>query len=223
MTSLSKRSWKLQKTPPTKVGNTPLFLHSLRVSKVSALPNSSFSPNLPPRPRSPKKSNSSPPETANSTQTGGRGSGRKGGKGTGDGGGGGTGKGEKGGPRRAVDCYFCQSPVARSPGPGECSGPSSCKWAHHFKAFRALLIETNGQLPPGLGGMLKGKSVQKAYRAARSEISDRRHHHTPSDSGGSSSSETDDGSDIDTRSVRSRRSHRSERSSTHKSSRKKRV
>ena len=102
----------------------------------------------PPKPKKPKKSNSPPPETANSAQTGGRGSGRKGGKGTGDGGRGGTGKGEKEGPRRAVDCYFCQSPVARSPGPGECSGPSSCKWAHHFKAFRALLIETNGQLPP---------------------------------------------------------------------------
>ena len=102
----------------------------------------------PPKTKKSKKSNSSPPETANSTQTGGRGSGRKGGKGTGGGGGGGTDKGEKGGPRRAVDCYFCQSPVARSPGPGECSGPSSCKWAHHFKAFRALLIETNGQLPP---------------------------------------------------------------------------
>ena len=171
----------------------------------------------PPKTKKSKKSNSSPPETANSTQTGGRGSGRKGGKGTGDGGGGGTGKGEKGGPRRAVDCYFCQSPVARSPGTGECSGPSSCRWAHHFKAFRALLIETNGQLPPGLGDMLKGNSVQKAYRAAKSKFSGRRHHHTPppSDSDSLSSSESDDGSENDTRSRRSHRSHLDRRCTRH--------
>ena len=134
-------------------------------------------------------------------------------------------KGGKGEPRRAVNCYYssnsyCKSPVARTPSAGECGGPSTCKWRHHFEFLQALLTKTNGQLPPGLGDMLGGHDVQKAYRAAESQF--RRHHPTPSDSDGSSSSETDDGHDIDARSQVSRRSNRSERSSTRKSSRKKR-
>ena len=166
-------------------------VESLGVAKQLVLPKK-------PKSKKNKNSNSPPPETANLTQPGGRGSGRKGGKGTGGAGGGGNGKGEKGG-RRALDCYYCQSPVARSPSPGECSGPNSCKWAHHFKALGTLLIKTNGQLPPGLGDMLKGKNIQKAYHSARKEVS--RTHRPPSDSDGSSSSETDDGFEDDTRST----------------------
>ena len=60
-------------------------------------------------------------------------------------------KGGKGEPRRAVNCYYCKSPVARTPSPGECGGPSSCKWRHHFESLQALLIKTNAQLPLGLG------------------------------------------------------------------------
>ena len=187
-------------------------VESLGVAKQLALPKK-------PKSKKNKNSNSPPPETANLTQPGGRGSGRKGGKGTGGGGGGGNGKGEKGG-RRAPDCYYCQSPVARSPSPGECSGPNSCKWAHHFKALGTLLIKTNGQLPPGVGDMLKGKNIQTAYHSARKVVS--RHHRTPSDSDGSSSSETDDGFEDDERSTVSRRSKQSERSSNRKSSRKRR-
>ena len=182
-------------------------VESLGVAKQLVLPKK-------PKSKKNKNSNSPPPETANLTQPGGRGSGRKGGKGTGGAGGGGNGKGEKGG-RRALDCYYCQSPVARSPSPGECSGPNSCKWAHHFKALGTLLIKTNGQLPPGLGDMLKGRTIQTAYHSARKEVSRR------SDSDGSSSSETDDGFEDDTRSTVSRRSKQSERGSR-KSSRKKR-
>ena len=187
-------------------------VESLGVAKQLVLPKK-------PKSKKNKNSNSPPPETANLTQPGGRGSGRKGGKGTGGAGGGGNGKGEKGG-RRAPDCYYCQSPVARSPSPGECSGPNSCKWAHHFKALGTLLIKTNGQLPPGLGDMLKGKNIQTAYHSARKVVS--RHHRTPSDSDGSSSSETDDGFEDDARSTISRRSKQSERSSNRKSSRKRR-
>jgi hypothetical protein len=172
----------------------------------------------PPKPKKPKKSNSPPPETANSAQTGGRGSGRKGGKGTGDGGGSGTGKGGKGEPRRAVNCYYCKSPLARTPSAGECGGPSTCKWRHHFESLQALLLDTNGQLPPGLGDMLKGKNIQTAYHSARKEVS--RNHRPPSDSDRSSSSETDDGFEDDARSTVSRRSKQSERSSNRKSSRK---
>ena len=181
-------------------------IESLGVAKQLVLPKK-------PKPKKTKNSNSPPPETANSAQPGGRGSGRKGGKGTGGAGGGGNGKGEKGG-RRAIDCYYCQSPLARSPSSGECSGPNSCKWAHHFKALGALLIKTNGQLPPGLGDMLKGRTIQTAYHSARKEVSRR------SDSDGSSSSETDDGSEDDAHSEFSRRSKQSARSSTRKSSRK---
>ena len=187
-------------------------VESLGVAKQLVLPKK-------PKSKKNKNSNSPPPETANLTQPGGRGSGRKGGKGTGGAGGGGNGKGEKGG-RRALDCYYCQSPVARSPSPGECSGPNSCKWAHHFKALGTLLIKTDGQLPPGLGDMLKGKNIQTAYHSARKVVS--RHHRTPSDSDGSSSSETDDGFEDDAHSTVSRRSKQSERSSNRKSSRKKR-
>ena len=183
-------------------------IESLGVAKQLVLPKK-------PKSKKTKNSNSPPPETANNAQPGGRGSGRKGGKGTGGAGGGGNGKGEKGG-RRAPDCYYCQSPVARSPRPGECSGPNSCKWAHHFKALGTLLIKTNGQLPPGLGDMLKGKNIQVAYHSARKEVSSRH------DSDGSSSSETDGGFEDDTRSTASRRSKQSERSSTRKSSRKRR-
>ena len=185
-------------------------IESLGVAKQLVLPKK-------PKSKKTKNSNSPPPETANNAQPGGRGSGRKGGKGTGGAGGGGNGKGEKGG-RRAPDCYYCQSPVARSPRPGECSGPNSCKWAHHFKALGTLLIKTNGQLPPGLGDMLKGKNIQAAYHSARKVVSSR-HHRTPSDSDGSSSSETDDGFEDDARSTVSRRSKQSERSSTRRSSR----
>jgi hypothetical protein len=185
-------------------------VESLGVAKKLTLPKK-------PKSKKNKNSNSPPPETANLTQSGDRGSGRKGGKGTGGAGGGGNGKGEKGG-RRAPDCYYCQSPVARSPGPGECAGPHSCKWAHHFKALGTLLIKTDGQLPPGLGDMLKGKNVQAAYHSARKVFK----HRPPSDSDGSSSSETDDGFDDDERSTTSRRSKQSERSSNRKSSRKKR-
>ena len=187
-------------------------VESLGVAKQLVLPKK-------PKSKKNKNSNSPPPETANLTQPGGRGSGRKGGKGTGGAGGGGNGKGEKGG-RRALDCYYCQSPVARSPSPGECGGPNSCKWAHHFKALGTLLIKTDGQLPPGLGDMLKGKNIQTAYHSARKVVS--RHHRTPSDSDGSSSSETDDGFDDDEHSTVSRRSKQSERSSNRKSSRKRR-
>jgi hypothetical protein len=125
----------------------------------------------PPKSKKSKKSNSSPPETANSTQTGGRGSGRKGGKGTGDGGGGGTGKGEKGGPRRAVNCYYCKSPVARTPSPGECGGPSSCKWRHHFESLQALLIETNGQLPPVSRGHAQRSRCTKGVSSGEVAVS----------------------------------------------------
>ena len=140
-------------------------IESLGVAKALILPKP------PPKSKKSKKSNSSPPETANSTQTGGRGSGRKGGKGTGDGGGGGTGKGEKGGPRRAVNCYYCKSPVARTPSPGECGGPSSCKWRHHFESLQALLIETNGQLPPVSRGHAQRSRCTKGVSSGEVAVS----------------------------------------------------